>query len=200
VRVSPTGNVAHRVLLATSAYPPLLRAIRRYVAPVYDYALMTEPLSPAQRESIGWKRRQGVGDMANQFHYYRQTSDWRILWGGYDAVYRYGGHVRPELDDDEGTFAMLSQHFFTTFPQLEGVRFSHRWGGAFDSCSRFSVFFGTAHSGRVAYAVMQGSGRLDALRRARRARPARRPRDRGDPAAIPSTRSRAVPPEPLRSG
>ena len=96
--------------------------------------------------------RQGVGDMANQFHYYRQTSDWRILWGGYDAVYRYGGHVRPELDDDEGTFAMLSQHF-TTFPQLEGVRFSHRWGGAIDTCSRFSVFFGTAHGGRVAYAV-----------------------------------------------
>ena len=114
---------------------------------------MTEPLTPAQRESIGWKRRQGVGDMANQFHYYRQTSDWRILWGGYDAVYRYGGHVRPELDDDEGTFAMLSQHFFTTFPQLEGVRFTHRWGGAIDTCSRFSVFFGTAHGGRVAYAV-----------------------------------------------
>ena len=62
VRVlTPTGHVrAGRVLLATSAYPPLLRAIRRYVAPVYDYALMTEPLSPAQRDAIGWKRRQGA--------------------------------------------------------------------------------------------------------------------------------------------
>ena len=57
------------------------------------------------------------------------------------------------LDDDEATFAKLAQHFFTTFPQLEGVRFSHRWGGAIDTCSRFSVFFGTAHGGRVAYAV-----------------------------------------------
>ena len=152
--LAPAGHVrARRVLLATSAYPPLVRAIRRYVAPVYDYALMTEPLSPAQRESIGWKRRQGIGDMANQFHYYRLTADDRILWGGYDAVYRYGGPVRPELDDDDATFAKLSQHFFTTFPQLEGVRFSHRWGGAIDTCSRFSVFFGTAHGGRVAYAV-----------------------------------------------
>jgi glycine/D-amino acid oxidase-like deaminating enzyme len=92
-----------------------------------------------------------VSDCGNQFHYYRPTADGRILWGGYDAVYRFGGPVRPELDQREATFARLSQHFFTTFPQLEDVRFSHRWGGAIDTCSRFSVFFGTAHRGRVAY-------------------------------------------------
>jgi glycine/D-amino acid oxidase-like deaminating enzyme len=198
-----TGHVrARRVLLATSAYPPLLRAIRRYVAPVYDYALMTEPLSPAQRESIGWKRRQGIGDMANQFHYYRLTKDERILWGGYDAVYRYGGPVRPELDDDEHTFAKLSQHFFTPFPQLEGVRFSHRWGGAIDTCSRFSVFFGTAHRGRVAYAVgYTGLGVVSTRFGARVAL------DLLDGRVSEVTRLRYVrskpvpfPPEPLRSG
>src|SRR5205807_82484 len=53
----------------------------------------------------------------------------------------------------EPTFARLSQHFFTVFPQLAGVRFSHRWGGAIDTCSRFSVFFGRALGGRVAYAL-----------------------------------------------
>ena len=144
---------ARRVLLATSAYPPPLRALRRYVAPVYDYALMTEPLSAEQREAIGWQRRQGIGDWANQFHYYRLTADDRILWGGYDAVYRFGGPVGAHLDDHDATFAKLSQHFFTTFPQLEGLRFTHRWGGAIDTCSRFSVFFGTALGGRVAYAA-----------------------------------------------
>ena len=35
---------ARKVLLATSAYPPLLRAIKHYVVPVYDYALVTEPV------------------------------------------------------------------------------------------------------------------------------------------------------------
>ncbi|HUA03428.1 MAG TPA: FAD-dependent oxidoreductase [Solirubrobacteraceae bacterium] len=144
---------AQRVLLATSAYPPLLRAIGRYIAPVYDYALMTEPLDARMREAIGWTGRQGISDLGNQFHYYRPTADGRILWGGYDAVYRYGGPVGPQLDDHEPTFAKLSQHFFTTFPQLEGLRFSHRWGGAIDTCSRFSVFFGTALGGRVAYAL-----------------------------------------------
>jgi glycine/D-amino acid oxidase-like deaminating enzyme len=91
--------------------------------------------------------------MGNQFHYYRMTADGRILWGGYDAVYRYGGPVGPHLDDHEPAFAMLSQHFFTVFPQLEGVRFSHRWGGAIDTCSRFSVFFGNALGGRAVYAL-----------------------------------------------
>jgi glycine/D-amino acid oxidase-like deaminating enzyme len=148
------GSVsARRVLLATSAYPPLLRSIRRYVLPVYDYALMTEPLDAARRASIGWQHRQGVGDAGNQFHYYRLSADDRILWGGYDAVYRFGGPVGDHLDDHDVTFGRLAQHFFATFPQLEGVRFTHRWGGAIDTCSRFSVFFGTALGGRVAYAT-----------------------------------------------
>jgi glycine/D-amino acid oxidase-like deaminating enzyme len=155
VLVATDGGIvrARRALLATSAYPPLLPAIGRYVAPVYDYALMTEPLDHGRRESIGWRGREGIGDMANQFHYYRLTADDRILWGGYDAVYRHGGPVGPELDDHEPTFARLSQHFFTQFPQLEGLRFSHRWGGAIDTCSRFSVFFGRALQGRVVYAL-----------------------------------------------
>jgi glycine/D-amino acid oxidase-like deaminating enzyme len=151
---TPHGAVvARRVLLATSAYRPLVRALRRYIAPVYDYALVTEPLSPAQKEAVGWQRRQGLTDGANQFHYYRLTADDRILYGGFEAVYRYGGPVASHLDDDGATFATLAQHFFTTFPQLDGIRFTHRWGGAVDTCSRFSVFFGTALGGRVAYAL-----------------------------------------------
>ena len=51
------------------------------------------------------------------------------------------------------TFATLAAHFFATFSQLEGTGFSHRWGGVIDTCSRFCAFFGTAHRGRVAYAL-----------------------------------------------
>ena len=144
---------ARKVLLATSAYPPLLRRIRPFVVPVYDYVLVTEPLSPAQLDAIGWRHRQGIGDGGNQFHYYRLTADDRILYGGWDAVYRYGGPVGPRHDEHEPTFATLAQHFFHTFPQLEGLRFTHRWGGAIDTSSRFSVFFGTANHGRLAYAT-----------------------------------------------
>jgi glycine/D-amino acid oxidase-like deaminating enzyme len=148
------GRVAaRRVLIATNAFPPLLRAIRRHVIPVYDYVLMTEPLDPGRLASIGWRGRQGLADAGNQFHYYRLTADDRILWGGYDAIYHFGNPVRDDLYQRPETFARLATHFFETFPQLRGLRFTHRWGGAIDTCSRFSVMFGTAMGGRVSYAV-----------------------------------------------
>ncbi|GAB2981758.1 FAD-dependent oxidoreductase [Streptomyces pseudoechinosporeus] len=151
---TPYGSVrARHVALGTNIFPNLVRRVRPYTVPVYDYALMTEPLTEAQLASLGWKNRQGLGDSANQFHYFRLSADNRVLWGGYDAVYPYGGRVRAEYDDRPETYAKLAGHFFTCFPQLEGVRFTHAWGGAIDTCSRFSAFFGTAHQGRVAYAA-----------------------------------------------
>ncbi|MBD3551120.1 NAD(P)/FAD-dependent oxidoreductase [Streptomyces sp. SP18CM02] len=151
---TPYGRVfARRVALGTNIFPSLVKRVRPYTVPVYDYALMTEPLTPAQLESIGWKGRQGLGDSANQFHYFRLSADNRILWGGYDAIYPYGGKLNADLDQRPETFLKLAEQFFTCFPQLSGVRFSHAWGGAIDTCSRFTAFFGTAHQGRVAYAA-----------------------------------------------
>lgn len=155
VRVSSREGqlTAAKVVLATNAFPSLLRRYRLHTIPVYDYVLMTEPLTPAQRKSVGWEGREGVADLGNQFHYYRITADNRILFGGYDAIYHYGGKLRESYQNRPESYRRLASHFFTTFPQLEGVRFSHRWAGAIDTCSRFSAFFATAHGGKVAYAA-----------------------------------------------
>ncbi|MEU1215077.1 NAD(P)/FAD-dependent oxidoreductase [Streptomyces sp. NPDC005791] len=151
---TPYGRVfARDVALGTNIFPSLVRRVRPYTVPVYDYALMTEPLSTDQLASVGWNDRQGLGDSANQFHYFRLSADNRILWGGYDAVYPYGGRLNASLDQRPETFLKLAEQFFECFPQLSGLRFSHAWGGAIDTCSRFSAFFGTAHRGRVAYAA-----------------------------------------------
>jgi glycine/D-amino acid oxidase-like deaminating enzyme len=151
---TPGGRVsARRVALATGALSPLLRRLRYYLIPVYDYVLMTEPLSPAQLASVGWTHRQGIGDTANQFHYYRLTRDNRILWGGYDAIYYYGSKISAAQDQRPVTFTKLADHFFATFPQLADVTFTHKWGGVIDTCSRFCAFFGTARAGRLAYAA-----------------------------------------------
>lgn len=151
---TPYGRVlARQVALGTNVFPSLVKRVRPYTVPVYDYALMTEQLTPEQLASIGWRNRQGLGDTANQFHYFRITPDRRILWGGYDAVYPYGGRLSAEHDHRPETYLKLASHFFRCFPQLEGVRFSHAWGGAIDTCTRFSAFFGTAYDGRVGYAA-----------------------------------------------
>ena len=63
----------------------------------------------------------GSATAANQFHYYRLTADDRILWGGYDAVYRFRGPASARAtSSDDATFELLAQHFFDTFPQLDG--------------------------------------------------------------------------------
>lgn len=144
---------ANRVALATNAFPPLLRRLRLMTVPVYDHVLATEPLSAAQLDSIGWRGRQGIGDSANLFHYYRLTRDDRVVWGGYDAVYHYGSRIAPALEQNDRTHALLAAHFFETFPQLEGLRFTHRWGGVIDTCTRFTAFYGTAYAERVAFAL-----------------------------------------------
>jgi glycine/D-amino acid oxidase-like deaminating enzyme len=144
---------AERVVLATNAYPPLLRRLRLMTVPVYDYALMTEPLTPQQRASIGWEGREGISDTGNQFHYFRTTRDGRILWGGYDAIYHFASGISEEYDERPETFEVLARNFFATFPQLSGVRFSHAWGGVIDTCTRFAAFYGTAFDGRVGYAL-----------------------------------------------
>ncbi len=151
---TPYGSVrAGQVVLGTGAFGPLLRRIGNYVIPVWDYVLMTEPLSAARLRSLRWRNRRGACDMGNQFHYFRLTRDNRILWGGYDAVYYNGGRIRDEQASRPATYAKLASHFFATFPQLEGVSFTHAWGGVIDTCSRFCAFFGTAYRGRLAYAA-----------------------------------------------
>jgi glycine/D-amino acid oxidase-like deaminating enzyme len=153
VRTTAGSVVSDRVALATNVFRSLLRRTRLMTVPVYDYVLMTEPLTPAQLASIGWANRQGLGDLANQFHYSRLTADDRILWGGYDAVYHRGGRVRASYEERPETFRRLASHFLAAFPQLEGLTFSHRWAGAIDTSTQFVAFHGLASRGRVAYAA-----------------------------------------------
>ena len=144
---------AKKVALATNVYTPLLKSVKKYVIAVYDFQLVTQPLTKEQLESIGWKGREGLSDAGYQFHYYRLTKENEILWGGYDAIYNYKGKVRQEYEARPETYAKLATNFFKTFPQLAGIKFTHGWGGAIDTCSRFSPFWGTDFDDKVAYVL-----------------------------------------------
>lgn len=144
---------AAKVLLATNAFPGLLPPVRRAVVPVYDHVLVTEPLTPAQRQAIGWAHRQGIGDAANQFHYFRLTPDDRVLWGGYDAIYHWRGRIGAEVEANEPTERMLAAQLLDCFPQLEGISITHRWGGPIAATTRFALTAGHRWERRVAWAV-----------------------------------------------
>ena len=153
VRTAAGKVTATKVALATNVFPSLLRRNALMTVPVYDYSLVTEPLTAAQMKAIGWKGREGIADMGNQFHYYRLTPDNRILFGGFDAIYHAGGKIKVSYEDRPESYEKLAGHFFTTFPQLVGLTFTHRWAGVIDSSSRFCAFFGVARGGDVAYAA-----------------------------------------------
>jgi len=148
-----TTITARHAVLATNAFTPLLRRLRSRILPIFDHVLVTEPLSERQLDDIGWHERQGLTDLGNQFHYYRLTPDNRILWGGYDAIYHRGNRTDPALEHRDASHALLATQFFATFPQLEGLRFTHKWAGLIDSTSRFTPAIGTALHGKLAYAV-----------------------------------------------
>ena len=202
IAYTPHGRVrASRVALATNAFPPLLKRLSHYVLPVYDYVLMTEPLTPAQRESIGWYGREGISDASRQFHYSRTTAEGRILWGGYDAVYYWNNGFGSHLENSPLMFGRLAEHFFQTFPQLEGLRFSHAWGGAIDTCSRFSPFWGTHHHGKTVYVMGYTGLGVGASRFGARVMLDILDKKQTERTALEMVRTKPLPfpPEPLRS-
>ncbi|GAB2504190.1 FAD-dependent oxidoreductase [Promicromonospora xylanilytica] len=139
---SPAGEarvLAGRVLLGTSALPSLLRRYRRHTVPARADMVATEPLSAELLGAIGWRGRQGLADLANRTHHYRLTADHRIVFGGQEPYRR------------------LAEHLLTTFPQLEGIRLTHRWSGVADLSTRSGGLFGQAAGGRVQHTAGLGS-------------------------------------------
>lgn len=153
IKATNATFTAKQVALATNAFPSLLKRLRLYTVPVYDYALGTAPLTDEQLDAIGWSGREGFTDAGNEFHYYRLSKDNRILWGGYDAIYHYGSKIDPTFSERRRTFETLATHLYDTFPQLGEVAIDYAWGGIIDTCTRFNAFYGTAMKKKVGYAL-----------------------------------------------
>jgi len=154
------GGVIHsdKVLLATNAFTSSVARIRNSVIPVWDYQIVTEPLTDEQLDKINWGKpesRHAFGDNTNMFHYFRLTRDNRITWGGGGAVrYYFNRGIHARLMDAPARYEQLATEFFEMFPQLEGeVKFTHRWGGIIATSTRFCVVPGVKHNGRLAWAV-----------------------------------------------
>jgi glycine/D-amino acid oxidase-like deaminating enzyme len=146
--------LARRVILATNAYSHhLVPGLLTRFIPLYDYILVSEPLTGDQLARIGWRRRQGVTDTRTFFKYYRLTADNRILWGTSEAAYYPGNRVEPACDHSERHYAELRESFVRHFPQLGELQFPYAWGGPICSTTRFTPFFGSVEEGRLLYGL-----------------------------------------------
>jgi glycine/D-amino acid oxidase-like deaminating enzyme len=152
---SPAGSVdAGKVVLATSAYTQhLLPQVTRRFIPLYDYILVSEPLTEEQQARIGWRGRQGVTDGRAFFNYYRLTPDNRILWGTSEATYYRGNQVGGSCDHSQRHYDGLRASFRRHFPALGELKFPYAWGGAICATTRLTPFFGSSFGGRVLYGL-----------------------------------------------
>jgi len=157
VALTETGLVKARALVvATDGYSPALGLFKRRVIPMCAYLIATEPLSEKQLESIGWANREKLSDLKPIFDYFHLSADNRIIFGGAGLRYRFGSRLchsphRPSI-------ASIRKSLFETFPQLEGVRVTHQWGGTLGMSFDFlpsvgilgeyhNIFYAVAYSG-----------------------------------------------------
>jgi glycine/D-amino acid oxidase-like deaminating enzyme len=125
---TPQGAMtADKIVFATNAYSHLIPEIKRKQVPAFTHMVITEPLTPEQLDSIGWRNRSGLEDARNLVHYLRLTVDNRIAIGGSDVTLSYGRSMDRDLN--ETTFRQLEQDTVTLFPTLKGVKLAFRWGG-----------------------------------------------------------------------
>lgn len=151
VRTHDGAVRAPKVLLATNAFAAGDRRIKQRIAAIRDRIIATEPLSDEQLARVGWANRQGVYDTRTQLNYTRMTKDNRIVFGG-RVGYFFGNNTDPRPDREVRTYERLAQTFFTTFPQLADVRFSHAWGGPIALSTRMAVHFQRYHEGKAIWA------------------------------------------------
>ncbi|MCL4367647.1 MAG: FAD-binding oxidoreductase [Actinobacteria bacterium] len=125
---TPNGRVtADKLVFATNAYSHLFPELRAKETPAFTHMIVTEPLTHAQRSSIGWRNRQGIEDARNLVHYFRLTADDRLAMGGSDVSLTYGRSMESDLNPR--IFADLERDVVRLFPGLKGVEIAHRWGG-----------------------------------------------------------------------
>jgi glycine/D-amino acid oxidase-like deaminating enzyme len=120
---------AKTIVLAGESYLSRFPNLRRKVMPVYSLITLTEPLSRADWQQIGWEAHEGLSSATNMVKYLTHTVDGRIMFGGRGAPYHFGSSIKDEYDRHEPTHRMLQADVHAWFPMLKDVKFTHSWGG-----------------------------------------------------------------------
>jgi glycine/D-amino acid oxidase-like deaminating enzyme len=103
--------------------------LHRAILPIYSLITLTEPLTSAQWAQIGWQNRENLASCNYTVDYLTRTADGRILFGSRGAPYRMGSKISDEQDRHAETHARIQQLVLEWFPMLQGVKFTHAWGG-----------------------------------------------------------------------
>ncbi len=138
-------------VLAMGASSLLVAPLRRRLTATSSHMLITEPV-PDVLEAIGWTGGECITDARAMVHYFRTTADGRIAfgWGGGRIV--PGARIRARSEVDPSVVDQVRRDLVRFFPQLEGRRIEHAWGGPIDVSPSHLPIVGSLGSERVHYA------------------------------------------------
>lgn len=159
--ITPAGELRAKraIILAGEAYLTRLCKFHRSLLPMYSLISLTEPLTEGQWASIGWQNCESLASNRHTVDYLTRTADGRILFGSRGAPYAFGSRISDEQDVHEPTHARVHRAVVEWFPALQGIKFTHNWGGPagvprdwmptilFDSASRFAMICGYTGQG-----------------------------------------------------
>lgn len=124
------GDVnARAIVLAGEAYLSALPQLKRAIIPLTSHMVVTEPLSDEAWEQIGWNERDVLGGYGVNAGYINHTADGRIAFGAYRGNYPFNSNITDSINLDERVFAHAREAARDWFPMLDGVKFTHAWGG-----------------------------------------------------------------------
>ncbi|WAM19186.1 NAD(P)/FAD-dependent oxidoreductase [Rhodococcus sp. JS3073] len=129
--ITGRGSVRSRwVVQATEAYSAHLPGQRRSVLPISSSMIVTEPISDAAWQEIGWNGGETLADAAHMFCYAQRTEDNRIAIGSEEpAPYRFGSRLDGDGEISPKTVEVLRRTLIRVFPHLSEVRVAHAWSG-----------------------------------------------------------------------
>jgi glycine/D-amino acid oxidase-like deaminating enzyme len=116
-------------LRATEGFTARLPGLRRVWLPLNSAQIVTEPLTPAIWDKIGWAGHELLGDFANAYCYCQRTRDGRIALGARGVPYRMGSATDRDGVPDAATIRRLTAILHRHFPETRGLRIDHAWCG-----------------------------------------------------------------------
>ncbi|MGH3425103.1 MAG: NAD(P)/FAD-dependent oxidoreductase, partial [Nocardioidaceae bacterium] len=128
--VTDRGTVtADHVVRATEGFTAQLAGERRTWLPMNSSMVVTEPLTSATWERIGWQGYETLGDGAHAYVYAQRTADDRIAIGGRGVPYRFASRGDDRGRTQESTVRALHRILCRLFPVVTDARIDHAWSG-----------------------------------------------------------------------
>ena len=160
VITTPRATVrAKKLVLATNAWLATYPEVRRHLIVLGSEVIATDR-APDLLRGEPWRNGLAISDSRRLVHYYRTTSDGRIVFG------KGGGRIAFRGCQDRARWSTTARapsvkdQLLRTYPQFARIPITHSWAGAVDYAVDSLPFFGNLdHDPKVTYGVgFSGNG------------------------------------------